>query len=156
MRKYMPERSWVLRAWRDEGLLYVSAHGTATAEAIRTLRAFTKAAIGEHDDKAVLVDLREAQFEMNLEDWRLAAVDSARAGFKPPVAFIVPVRHFAFAEVYCVKAALNGQRRMAFTDFDRAVCWAQKRRGAAPAAPAPAPPLSRPKAKLRLVRPSPR
>lgn len=150
----MEEKTWVLRARRDRGVLTVGALGIATSEGLRTLRAFVRAAMGEHDDAAVLVDLRGVGFDLSTEDWAQAAKDSARAGFKPPIALVVQQRHFDFAVTYCLKAAEAGQLRMAFTDLERASCWARQLVDPETVPGALEPPLRAPQRvpRLRLVR----
>lgn len=124
----MTVKEWTLRAWREGELLVVSAAGIATANSIRTLRAFVRAGLGEHEGRGgVVVDLRDAHLELNTEEWRQAAIDSARAAFKPPIAIVVEPSYFDGAVSYCFYAAESGQRRMAFTELAPALSWAQGR-----------------------------
>jgi hypothetical protein len=151
----LSNKGWRLQAWRESGLAIVVAHGHGTAESIRLLRAFIRAVIEEHDDRGVLVDLRGVNVQMSLDEWRLAAIDSARAGFKVPIGFVVAPEFFDFAVQYCFHAADRGQRRMAFTDLDAAFSWALGSPVAGRARPGAADTAQQPPGRsqrLRLVR----
>lgn len=121
----MPQTEWTLRARRDGRVLVIEARGVATLVSLRTLRGFVVAAVEAHGDLAVVVDLRGVQARLNPEDWRQAAHDSARSGFKAPVGIVVDPMYFDATVQHCFAVVEHGLRRMAFTDLDLAISWAQ-------------------------------
>lgn len=147
---------WSLRAWRREGLLMIQADGPASAESLRTLRAFIVAAMQTHGDMAVVVDLREAWPEMNAAGWQAAASDAAKAGLGTPIAMVVSPEHLEATLQHCFAVAAHGLRRMVFTRVDRAVSWARETAGCLPDVQAPRLSPSQPSPRLRLVPSDPR
>jgi hypothetical protein len=151
---------WTLRSRREDGILFIEAHGIATAESLRTMRAYIGAAMAEHEDKAVLVDFRGARAAMNDEGWRQAATDSARAAFRAPVAMLVDEADLGATLEHCRAVARLGFLRMAFTSYERAFAWvaaiAAPRRtlpaAGSPDVQSPRPPQSGQPPRLRLVR----
>jgi hypothetical protein len=149
----MPGNEWTLRARRDGAVLAVVASGVATLDSLRTLRAFIAGAVKVHRALAVVADLSSAVPKMSGNDWQQCAKEAAEAGLNVPVALVVAEAYFPASADFCLAAARQGLRRMAFTDLDRASLWARDEVAELSALVAPAPDrlASSSKARLMLV-----